>query len=137
MILKRTLLPFFIFFALNVHAQKTKPVDVVEASLKAYNSVDIDVYMSYFSEDIEMKDYDNGKINAKGKAEVLAIFEAYFKASPNLNSKVIDRLAFDNKVMDHQHITKAKGSKDPFEIVIIYEVLGGKITSMLAVRKSK
>jgi hypothetical protein len=112
-------------------------VDVVKASLKAYNSTDIDAYMSYFSEDIEMKDYNNGKINAKGKAEVRAIFEAYFKASPNLNSKVIDRLAFDNKVMDHQHITGAKGSKNPFEIVIIYEVLGGKITSMLAVRKSK
>jgi len=110
MILKRTLLPFFIFIALNVHAQKTKPVDVVKTSLKAYNFTDIDGYMSYFSEDIEMKDYDNGQINAKGKAEVRAIFEAYFKASPNLHSKVIDRLAFDNKVMDHEYITGAKGA---------------------------
>ena len=110
MILKRTLLPFFIFIALNVHAQKTKPVDVVKTSLKAYNFTDIDGYMSYFSEDIEMKDYDNGQINAKGKAEVRAIFEAYFKASLNLHSKVIDHLAFDNKVMDHEYITGAKGA---------------------------
>ncbi|MFT6166545.1 MAG: hypothetical protein ACJASF_001234 [Vicingaceae bacterium] len=127
---------FAIFLFFSTTAQEEKPVDVVKASLIAYNNVDIDAFMSYFSEDIVMKDYDNGKINANGKAEVRAIYEPYFKASPNLHSKIIDRIAFDNKVMDHEYITGARGSEEPFEIVVIYEVTDGKISSMLAVRKS-
>ena len=118
---------FAVILYFNTSAQAVKPVDVVKASLIAYNNVDIDAFMSYFSEDIVMKDYDNGKVNANGKAEVRAIYEPYFEASPNLHSKIIDRIAFDNKVMDHEFITGARGSEEPFEIVVIYEVTDGKI----------
>ncbi len=126
----------FLLFTATVSAQKTDPEDVVKASLKAYNSLDLDLFMSYFSEDIEMKDFDNGTVNAKGKEQVRAIYEAFFKASPELHSKIIDRITFDNKVMNHEYITGARGNKEAFEIVVIYEVNEGKITSMLAVRKN-
>ena len=39
--------------------------------------------------------------------------------------------------MDHEYITGARGNNEPFEIVVIYEVTDGKISNMLAVRKSK
>jgi len=84
-----------------------------------------------------MKDFDSGKVTAKGKDEVKAIYEPYFKPSPNLHSKIIDRITFDNKVMDHEYITRARGNNEPFEIVVIYDVIDGKISNMLAVRKSK
>lgn len=125
----------FLLFTTIVSAQKIEPVDVVKASLEAYNSLDLDLFMSYFSEDVEMKDFDNGTVNAKGKEQVRAIYEAFFKASPELHSNIIDRITFDNKVMDHEYITGARGSKEAFEIVVIYEVTDGKITSMFVVRK--
>jgi hypothetical protein len=126
-----------LFLFLQLSAQDVKPVDVVKASLVAYNKSDIEEFMQYFSEDVVMKDFDKTEVNAKGKAEVRAIFEPYFEASPNLHSKIIDRITFDNKVMDHEYITGARGSSEAFEIVVIYEVMDGKIKSMLAVRKSK
>ena len=126
-----------LFFCLHVTAQEAKPIDVVKASLKAYNNVNIDEFMSHFSEDIQLKDFDNGKVNASGLAEVRAVYEPYFKASPTLHSKILNRIAFDNKVMDHEYITGARGSDEPYELVVIYEVTAGKITSMLAVRKGK
>tara|TARA_B110000503_G_C7103415_1_gene394860 strand:+ start:874 stop:1131 length:258 start_codon:yes stop_codon:yes gene_type:complete len=83
-----------------------------------------------------MKDFNGGKVTAEGKAQVRAIYEPYFKASPNLHSKIIYRIEFDNKIIDHEYITGARGIDEPFEIVVIYEVTDGEISSMLAVRKS-
>ena len=137
MIRKFTPILLTLLFSITLNAQDNKPVNVVKASLIAYNKVDIDAFMSYFSDDIVMKDFDSSKVTAKGKDEVKAIYEPYFKASPNLHSKIIDRITFDNKVMDHEYITGARGNNEPFEIVVIYEVTDGKISNMLAVRKSK
>jgi hypothetical protein len=39
--------------------------------------------------------------------------------------------------MDHKYINDARSNIEPFEIVIIYDVLDAKITSVLAVRESK
>ncbi|MFT5667686.1 MAG: hypothetical protein ACI9DK_001886 [Vicingaceae bacterium] len=39
--------------------------------------------------------------------------------------------------MDHKYINDARSNIESFEIVIIYEVLDAKITSVLAVRESK
>lgn len=133
--LKSLYLLAFLFIAVSLNAQDTKPIDVVKASLEAYNSVNIEKFMSYFSDDVVMKNFNDGKETAKGKAEVKTIFEPYFKASPNLHSKIVDRITFDNKVIDHEYISGARGSNEPFEIVVIYEVVDGKIISMVAVRK--
>ena len=61
----------------------------------------------------------------------------YFDASPNLHFKIVNRITGDNKVMDHEHITGARGSEEPFDIVVIYKVNDGLITNMVAVRKNK
>ena len=87
-------LAFTLLSIISINAQNQKPIDVVKASLVAYNNTDIDLFMSYFSEDVVMKDYHNGKVNATGIDEVRAIFEPYFKASPDLHSKIVDRIVF-------------------------------------------
>lgn len=38
-------------------------------------------------------------------------------------------------VIDHEYITGARGSKEAFEIVLIYEVDNDKIIKMTAIRK--
>ena len=84
---------------------------------------------------ILMKNFNVGKVTAEGKDQVRAIYEPYFKASPNLYSKIINRKEFDNKVMDHEYITGSGGSSEAFENLVIYKIFDGKISSMLAVRK--
>jgi hypothetical protein len=116
-------------------AQEINPETTVQANLEAYNAHDIEAFMSYFSEDVTMVNFNDSKQTAKGISEVRAIYEPYFKASPNLNSKILKRTVLDNKVIDHEYITGAQGSKEAFEIVLIYEVENNKIIKMTAIRK--
>ena len=116
-------------------AQNSAPETIVQANLDAYNAHDIERFMSFFSEDVTMYNFNDGKQTANGIAAVRAIYEPYFKASPELHSKILKRTVFDNKVIDHEYITGARGSKEAFEIVLIYEVNNDKITKMTAIRK--
>lgn len=110
------------------------PEPIVQANLDAYNAHDIESFMSYFSKDVMMYNFNDGKQTANGIEEVRAIYEPYFKASPDLHSKILKRTVFDNKVIDHEYITGARGGA-PFEIVLIYEVEDEKIVKMTAIRK--
>jgi hypothetical protein len=116
-------------------AQENNAEKIVQANLDAYNAHDIELFMSFFSDDIAMYNFKDSKQTASGINEVRAIYEPYFKASPNLHSKILKRTVFDNKVIDHEYITGASGSSDPFEIVLIYEVEDTKIVKMTAIRK--
>lgn len=116
-------------------AQQTNPEHIVQANLDAYNAHNLEIFMSYFSENVTMHNFNDGAQTANGIAAVRAIYEPYFKASPDLHSKILKRTIFDNKVIDHEYITGARGSKEPFEIVLIYEVENDKIVKMTAIRK--
>ncbi len=133
--MKFVLLIVFTLQTTTVMAQETNSEKIVQANLDAYNANDIEAFMSFFSEDVTMYNFNENKKTAQGISEVRAIYEPYFKASPNLHSKILKRTVFDNKVIDHESITGANGRKDAFEIVLIYEVNDGKITKMTSIRK--
>ena len=123
-----------ILVQLLMTAQSPNPEHIVQANLDAYNAHDIDAFMSFFSEEVAMYNFNDGKQTANGIEEVRAIYKPYFEASPALHSKILKRTVFDNKVIDHEYITGARGG-DPFEIVLIYEVENYKIVKMTAIRK--
>lgn len=120
-----------ILFAQNAH-----PEEIVEASLKAYNERNLDAFMAFFDENIEMYNFHDTQVRAKGLEEVRALYKRFFDASPQLHSKIINRIVFDNKVIDHEYITGGNGRKEPFELVFIYEIENGKIVRTTAIRKS-
>lgn len=119
---------------MTAQTQTPNPEHIVQANLDAYNAHDIDAFMSFFSEEVAMYNFNDGKQTANGIEEVCAIYKPYFEASPALHSKILKRTIFDNKVIDHEYITGARGG-DPFEIVLIYEVENYKIVKMTAIRK--
>lgn len=123
-----------LLFPLLMTAQISSPEAIVQANLDAYNAHDIQAFMSYFSDDVAMYNFEDGKQTAKGIENVRAIYAPYFKASPTLHSKILKRTVFDNKVIDHEYITGARGGA-PFEIVLIYEVKEQKIIKMTVIRK--
>ena len=121
------------------HSQTPTPSDpekVVQANLDAYNNLDIEGFMSYFSEDILVRNFDTGVTTAEGKESVREIYTRLFEASPKLHSRILKRTVFDNKVIDHEYITGRNGSADPLELVLIYEVRSGKIFRISVMRKS-
>ncbi len=111
-------------------------MDKVENRVVAYVNLDIEGFMSYFSEDILVRNFDTGATTAEGKEAVREIYTRLFEASPKLHSRILKRTVFDNKVIDHEYITGRNGSADPLELVLIYEVRSGKIFRISVMRKS-
>jgi hypothetical protein len=117
-----------------MNAQQPEPEQIVQANLEAYNDKDIEGFMSYFTEDIQIRNYDTGEVTANGTQAVREIYDRLFRASPDLHSRILKRTVFGNKVIDHEYITGRNGSADPLELVLIYEVRGDKIHRIAVMR---
>ena len=123
----------------SAQSQTSSPSDpekVVQSNLEAYNNRDIEGFMSYFSEDILVRNFDTGVTTAQGKESVREVYTQLFEASPKLHSRILKRTVFDNKVIDHEYITGRNGSENPLELVLIYEVRSDKIFRISVMRKS-
>ncbi len=116
-------------------AQQTNPESIVQANLDAYNALDLEEFMSHFSEDINIRNFDSGEVTATGLQEVREIYERLFRASPELHSRILKRTVFGNKVIDHEYITGRNGSVEPLELVLIYEVRDDKIFRISVMRQ--
>ena len=128
---------FFLFFNLITmnFAQNLTTEQIVQSNLEAYNNLDLEKFMSWFSEDIELYSFSEMKLVASGKPAIEKLYKDLFTASPNLHSTILKRIVFDNKVIDHERIVGRKGAADVLEIVMIYEVKDGKIFKMTSIRK--
>jgi len=125
---------FFINFTLMNFAQNLTTEQIVQSNLEAYNNRDVEKFMSWFSEDIELYSYSEMKLVASGKHEIEKLYKELFAVSPNLHSTILKRIVFNNKVIDHESIIGRKGSSEVLEIVMIYEVKNGKIFKMTTIR---
>lgn len=120
---------------ITTQAQLMTAEEVVQANLDAYNKHDINKFISYFSEDITLVNFADGSVTANGISAVRAIYDPYFKASPNLHSKILKRTVFGNKVIDHEYITGRYGNEEALELVLIYEVKDQKINKITVIRE--
>ena len=129
---------FQIFLLLLVttmlNAQKTAE-QIVQANLDAYNNLDIEQFMSYISEDIEVYEFDSKKLSIKGAEACRNVYTELFELSPKLHSTILKRIVFDNKVIDHEYIVGRRGSDTAIELVLIYEVRDEKIFRISVMRK--
>jgi hypothetical protein len=117
-----------------LNAQKTAE-QIVQANLDAYNNLDIEQFMSYISEDIEVYEFDSKKLSIKGSEACRKVYTELFELSPKLHSTILKRIVFDNKVIDHEYIVGRRGSDSPIELVLIYEVRDEKIFRISVMRK--
>ena len=128
---------FLLFINLTTmnFAQNLSTEQIVQRNLEAYNNRDLEKFISWFSEDIELYNFSEMKLVASGKPAIEKLYKELFAASPNLHSTILKRIVFDNKVIDHERIVGRKGAADVSEIVMIYEVKDGKIFKMTSIRK--
>ena len=131
---KLIILLSLIISSFSLTAQST-PDSIVQLSLDAYNDHNFELFMSYFSDEIEMYNLNDCEPYAKGVDVVRKLYKDYFEESPDLHSEIKSRMVFDNKVIDYEHITGARGSSDPFELVFMYEIENDKIARTTAIRK--
>ena len=128
---------FLLFINLTTmnFAQNLSTEQIVQSNLEAYNNRDLEKFMSWFSEDVELYSFSEMKLVASGKPAIEKLYKELFAASPNLHSTILKRIVFENKVIDHESIVGRKGASDVLELVMIYEVKEGKIFKMTTIRK--
>ncbi len=111
------------------------PEQVVQKNLDFYNARNIDGFMSSFANDIIFVNFFDGKVTISGIEECKKVYRQLFNLSPELLSTIIKRIIFDHTVIDHELITGRNGSKDPVELVLIYEVRNELIYKVSVMRK--
>lgn len=116
-------------------AQKLSPEQVVQKNLDSYNKRDIEGFMSSFSDSITIYNFADQKMTANGHTEVRKMYKELFELSPNLHSTILNRIVFDNKVIDHESIIGRRCSNEVIELVLIYEVKKEKIYKITVIRK--
>lgn len=124
-----------IFYFDMLSSQMLTPEQVVQKNLDYYNARNIDGFMSLFADDIKFYNFSDGKVTITSLDECRKIYKELFDLSPDLHSKIIQRIVFDNKVIDHEYITGRKGLKDAVELVLIYEVKNDLIYKVTVMRK--
>lgn len=103
---------------------------IVQQQLDAYNSKDINAFLTTYSKDIKLYYYPN-QLFSEGLGGIRSIYGNLFDKTPDLNAKLLSRTVIGNKVIDHELVT-ANGST--FKAVAIYEVENGLINKVTFIR---
>ena len=108
---------------------------IVQKNLDAYNSLDLETFISCFHSEIKMFNFGIKKPSAQGLEKVRKIYQGLFEQSPKLHSTIIKRIIFENKIIDHESITGRLGIENPIEMGLIYEVENEKIIKISTIKK--
>lgn len=108
---------------------------IVQENLDFYNNLNIDGFMTSFSEDINIYNLGQSEPTVVGKADVRKVYTKLFENSPKLHSTILKRIVIGNKVIDHESITGRNGNAEVLELVLIYEVENDKINKITVIRK--
>ncbi|MEZ5856125.1 MAG: nuclear transport factor 2 family protein [Hyphomicrobiaceae bacterium] len=103
------------------------PERIVEAQLSAYNARDIDAFMAFWHPDCSYYAFPD-QLLAKGAAAIRQRHIERF-AEPDLNGRLLSRMAVGNIVVDRESVTRTFPSgRGSVEVIAIYEVDNGLIT---------
>lgn len=131
------LFTFVLFFVSTVQQTRAhhhindpvvSPEAVVQKQLRAYNTRDIDTFLSCFSDEVEVYAFPD-QLMYKGKEKMRSNYEGFFTNTPYLYCELVDRTVNGNKVKDEVRITRIKGTK-PMKATIMYQIEDGLIAKM-------
>uniref|UniRef100_UPI004047DE5C nuclear transport factor 2 family protein n=1 Tax=Roseivirga sp. TaxID=1964215 RepID=UPI004047DE5C len=125
-----------ILFALSIFTMQTKsPEQIVQQQLDAYNQRDISKFMDTMGKNVVLYNFADGQVLAEGFDAVKSTYALLFAKSPELHSKLINRIVLGNQVIDHESITGRMGNTETIELAVIYEIKEGKIVKISVLRK--
>lgn len=104
---------------------KLSNVDVVQASLDAYNAQDLDAYCAFFSNDVVVADL-NGAVTTQGIDAYRTRYAGTFGQFPENKAELVNRIVVGSTVIDHERVIRRPGG-ETFEVIAIYTLADGKI----------
>lgn len=113
-----------LLFGLTTWAQQEeKPETIVQKQVEAYNSIDLEAFLSFYSDDVKIYTFPN-KLETDGKAAMRESYATFFKNAKVLECKIVKRIVKNNTVIDEELV---KYNDIEFTGVAIYEVKNNKI----------
>jgi hypothetical protein len=131
--LKSLLIIFLLLICTSVvRAQVTDPQIAAQGQLDAYNKQDIEAFLSWYSEDVEVYNFPD-ELLYKGKDKMRERYSNAWKQNPAQRVIVTDRLISGNTVIDREHVTgRANGIEN--YVIAIYKVDKGLINKVWFIR---
>ncbi len=102
------------------------PATLVQRQVEAYNARDLEAFLAFYAEDVEVLRHPTGELVASGREAMREIYGPMFEASPELHCHILQRITAGDFVVDHEHVTGMRGG-EPLRAVAIYELRGGLI----------
>jgi len=124
--MKKTILIALFLVSLTGWAQEEKAEVIVQKQVEAYNSRDIEAFLSFYSDDVKIYSYPN-KLVTEGKAAMRESYASFFKNAKVLDCKIVKRIVRNTIVIDEELV---KYNDQEFGGVAIYEVINNKIVSV-------
>ncbi len=109
--------------------------DIAQGQLDAYNKQDIENFLSWYSEDVEVYNFPD-ELLYKGKEEMRKRYSSAWKQNPNQRANVTDRINVGNTVMDKEQVTGRSNNVEA-NVIAIYKIENEKIKKVYFVRESK
>jgi len=104
------------------------PAAFAQRQLDAYNARDLERFVAEYTDDVVVFNMPDAEPFLRGKK---AFGEHYARNRfnlPDLHAKLVNRMVFGNKVIDHEYITGLPGA--PLEAAAIYEVTPAGISKV-------
>jgi hypothetical protein len=109
-------------------AAKLSPVEAAQRQLEAYNARDLEGFLAVYADDVKVYRPPAAEPVMSGKAQMAEFYGSQRFNLPGLHAEVVNRMAFGNKVIDHERITGIR--PQPFEVAAVYEVVDGAIRTV-------
>ena len=122
----------FILFGFKVFGQEGRNFSnaeiLIQKQLDAFNQRDVDAFMNTFAEKVKVYEFPNTLLYDHIE-EMGSQYGRMFARTPDLNSKLLNRITLGETVIDHQKIT-INPNEAPIEVIIIYIINNKKISEV-------
>jgi len=104
------------------------PQVVVQEQLDAYNARDLARFVALFAPDVKVYRPPVAEPKLQGREALATHYASNRFNNAGLHAELLNRIVLGNKVFDHERIHGVRPA--PFEMVAVYEVLGGQIQTV-------
>lgn len=102
------------------------PEWVVQGQLEAYNARDVDRFLSFYAQDVEVRGLPSGDAMLSGVGQMRGRYAGLFAENPELHCNLLNRTVQGPIVVDHELVTGVRG-RPRIRAMAMYEVLDGLI----------
>jgi len=105
------------------------PQELAQIQLNAYNSRDIESFLSVYDSNVIVHNFPDNKEKMNGIEPMRKAYTGLFNDSPNLYCKLVNRITNNNFVIDQEKVSGLPG-RNILNAVAMYQIKNGLITDV-------